>query len=211
MPTTLAVMFAALLSGVPFGLYAVASPGPFQAYLISQTLKNGWKKTLPAVFAPVVSDGPIILLMVVILTNMPDLALLLIQILGGVFLMFLAWRTLQAFRNFDLLVEIDQNASRQNLWEAALVNASSPGPWIFWSLVTGPLLVNAWRSSPVQAVAFLAGFYGTLLLGLALFIFILGNARRLGSGFNRALLGLSAILLGFFGAYQILSGIGLMN
>lgn len=210
MPTTLTAVFTAFLSGVPFGLYAVASPGPFQAYLVSQTLKNGWKKTLVAVLAPILSDGPIILLMVVILTSLPALALVLIQIVGGIFLLFVAWRTLQGYRSYDVAVVMDQRSSSQNLLEAALVNAASPGPWIFWSLVTGPVLVKAWQRSAGEAISFLAGFYGTMLLGLAAFIIILGNARRLGARFTRVLLGISAVLLALFGGYQILSGIGII-
>jgi threonine/homoserine/homoserine lactone efflux protein len=208
MPVSIATGLAVLFSGITFGLYAVVSPGPFQAYLISQTLKNGWKKTIAAIFAPVISDGPIILLMVFILTRLPEAVLTSIQVAGGLLLLALAWRAFQDYRRHKITAVFDEQASNQNVWEAALVNASSPGPWLSWSLVTGPLLLNAWRTNPLLGLTFLAGFYGTMLIGLAAFIIVLGSARRLSAHFNRNLLGLSAVLLGLFGLYQIFSGIG---
>lgn len=61
-------MLAFLFQGITLGFSAGVSPGPFQAYLFSQTLKNGGRRTLPAVLAPLLSDGPIILL---VLTQTP--------------------------------------------------------------------------------------------------------------------------------------------
>ncbi|MBK9210593.1 MAG: hypothetical protein IPL71_20865 [Anaerolineales bacterium] len=47
-------------------------PGSFQTYLISQTLTRGWKRTLPAALAPLISDGPIILICLLLLSQVPD-------------------------------------------------------------------------------------------------------------------------------------------
>ncbi len=64
-------MWLFLIQGVAFGLAAAAQPGPFQAYLLSQTLRNGWRATLPAALAPLISDGPIILITFLLLSRMP--------------------------------------------------------------------------------------------------------------------------------------------
>jgi threonine/homoserine/homoserine lactone efflux protein len=58
-------MWLYILQGIGYGFAAAAQPGPFQTYLISQTLIKGWKPTLPAAFAPFLSDGPIIALSIV--------------------------------------------------------------------------------------------------------------------------------------------------
>jgi threonine/homoserine/homoserine lactone efflux protein len=200
-----------LLSGALLGLTAVASPGPFQAYLTSQTIKNGWRKTMLAIFAPLISDGPIVLLVLFVLRQFPDGFLSLIQLAGGLLLVYFAWR---AFRNFQqagraksIGNEDPGEIRQQNLWEAALVNALSPGPWLFWSLMAGPLLVEGWQLSAGAGLGFLFGFYGALLTGLAVFIFLLGTASQLGPRLNRSLLGLSAVILFFFGIYQLYRGI----
>ena len=60
-------MLAYIIQGAPLGFAAGAQPGPFQTYLITQSLANGWRKTLIAAFAPLISDGPIILFTIFIL------------------------------------------------------------------------------------------------------------------------------------------------
>ena len=60
-------MILYLLQGVTLSIFAALMPGPFQTYLLSQALKNGWKRTLPAAMAPLVTDGPIIVLVLFVL------------------------------------------------------------------------------------------------------------------------------------------------
>jgi threonine/homoserine/homoserine lactone efflux protein len=64
-------MWIYLLQGMGFGLAAASQPGPFQTYLISQSLARGWKHTLPAALAPLISDGPIIALCLLVLSQVP--------------------------------------------------------------------------------------------------------------------------------------------
>ena len=87
------------------------------------------------------------------------------------------------------------------------MNALSPGPYIFWSLVTGPILIRGWRETPVNGIGFLLGFYVTMISSLALVIIVFGIARELGPKVNRALLGISAIALFCFGLYELWLGI----
>ena len=61
-----------LLQGIGYGFSAAVQPGPFQTYLISQTLLNGWRRTLIAALAPLVSDGLIILTVLFVLTRVPS-------------------------------------------------------------------------------------------------------------------------------------------
>jgi threonine/homoserine/homoserine lactone efflux protein len=94
---------------------------------------------------------------------------------------------------------------------AALMNFLNPNPWIFWSLVTGPILIRAWGESPDKGLAFLFGFYGTMIACLALIIILFGTARRLGPRVSRAALGISAVALAGFGIYQIAQSISLLK
>ena len=64
-------MWLYIVQGIGYGLAAAAQPGPFQTYLISQTLVKGWKRTLPAALAPLLSDGPIIALCLLVLSQVP--------------------------------------------------------------------------------------------------------------------------------------------
>ena len=200
-------MWLYLLQGIGYGLAAASQPGPFQTYLISQTLTRGWKRTLPAALAPLVSDGPIILICVLVLSQVPAWMQRILYIAGGLFILYLACGTYNSWKNFDSRLPSVETGTKQSILKAALMNALSPGPYIFWTLVTGPILLKGWRETPVNGIGFLIGFYVTLVSSLAALILIFGTAAKLGPKFNRMLLGISAIALTCFGLYQLWLGI----
>jgi threonine/homoserine/homoserine lactone efflux protein len=195
------------VQGFLLGFPAAAQPGPFQAYLLAQTMKNGLRRTLPAALAPLLSDGPIILLVVLLLTQLPPALLRALQIAGALFLLYLGWRAIQTFRHADFGAQPSADASRQSVLEAALMNFLNPNPYIYWATVTGPILVTAWRQSPAQGLAFLLGFYGTLITGFVAVIALFGGARRLGPRVTRAMTLVSALVLVAFGLYQLTRGL----
>jgi threonine/homoserine/homoserine lactone efflux protein len=88
-----------------------------------------------------------------------------------------------------------------------MMNALNPNPYIFWTLVTGPILLSGWRQSPIIGIGFLGAFYLTLIAGLAAIILIFGFTQKLGPKFSRAMLGVSAIALFCFGVYQLWLGL----
>jgi threonine/homoserine/homoserine lactone efflux protein len=196
------------LRGLALGLPAAAQPGPFQAYLLSQTMKNGWRHTLPAALAPLLSDGPIIILVVLILTQLPPWFLRIVRLAGGLFILYLAWRAYGTFRRGDFSApEESAPVAQQSVLEAAIMNALNPNPYIFWGLAAGPILLQAWRRSATLGVSFLLGFYGTLIGGFALLIVLFATARRLGPRVSRYLTALSALALALFGAFQLWQGL----
>ena len=200
-------MWLYLLQGIGYGLAAASQPGPFQTYLISQTLTRGWKRTLPAALAPLVSDGPIILICVLVLSQVPVWMQRILYVAGGLFILYLAYGTYDSWKNFDSRLPSLETGTQQSILKAALMNALSPGPYIFWTLVTGPILLKGWRETPVNGIGFLIGFYLTLISSLAALILIFGTAAKLGPKFNRMLLGISTIALTCFGLYQLWLGI----
>ena len=86
-------MWIYLFQGAGYRLAAASQPGPFQTYIISQTLTRGWKRTLPVVLAPLVSDGPIILVCLFTLSQVPAWLQRFLYIAGGLFILYLAYGT----------------------------------------------------------------------------------------------------------------------
>lgn len=197
-----------LILGVTYGFAAAVQPGPFQTYLISQTLTNGWRRTVPAAFAPLLSDGPIIALVLLLLSRMPDWLVQILQFAGGVFLLYLAFGAFKSWRNFDENKVVQVNTSRQTVFKAAMVNLLNPSPYIGWSLVMGPLLLKGWRETPSNGIALLAGFYTTMILVTLGIMLLFAAARNLGPRVSRALVGVSAIALACFGLYELWLGTG---
>ena len=199
-------MWPYLLQGIGFGLAAAAQPGPFQTYLVSQTLLKGWQRTLPAAFAPLISDGPIILLCLFVLSQVPDWMQRILYFAGGLFILYLAFGAYKAWRDFNPSLPAPEAGTQQSVLKAALMNVLNPNPYIYWTLVTGPILLRGWRETPLHGVGFLAGFYVTIVLSLMGIILVFGTAQRFGPKVNRALLGVSAAALLCFGAYQLWLG-----
>jgi threonine/homoserine/homoserine lactone efflux protein len=200
-------MLAYLIQGIGYGFAAAVQPGPFQTYLISQTLSKGWRLTLPAALAPLISDGPIIVVALVVLSQVPVWFQRFLYIAGGLFILYLAYSAFVAWRNYDKSGVVTDSSGRQSVVKAAMMVALSPGPYIYWSLVTGPILLTGWREAPANGLGFLVSFYATLVLSLSGIIVMFGTARQLGPKVNRALLGVSAITLVCFGLYQLWLGV----
>jgi threonine/homoserine/homoserine lactone efflux protein len=196
-----------LIQGLAYGFSAAVQPGPFQTYIIAQALDRGWRRALPVALAPLVSDGPIVALVLLVLSRMPVWLQQGLYLAGGAFVLSLAWGAFTAWRDFDAGATREPAPPEQSVLKAALTNALSPAPYIYWSVVTGPILLTGWRETPVHGVAFLAGFYGALVGALAGIIVLFGAARELGPRVNRILLGVSALALAAFGIYQLYLGV----
>ena len=115
----------------------------------------------------------------------------------------------RSWRDYDLADPVvDARVAGKGMLKAALMNALSPGPYLFWGLVTGPILLSAWRESPARAAGFLVGFYGAMVMSLGGLIVLFSTARRLGPRVTRAMVGISAVTLACFGVYQVWQGLG---
>ena len=203
-------MLSLILKAATIGLSAGVTPGPYQAILLSYAIQGGWKKALPAAFAPLVSDGPVILLVLLVLNHVPDSFLRILQIGGALFLLYLAWDSYRAFRNYrEVETQVDIKGF-QTLLKATGMNLLSPGPWLFWSLINGPNLLDAWAVSPWWGVGYLAGFYGVFILTNLVLIGLFATLRKTGEKVRKALLLISAIALAGFAVYQFLQGINLI-
>jgi threonine/homoserine/homoserine lactone efflux protein len=196
---------AFFLQGLLLGFSAAASPGPFQTFIINQTLQGGRHKSTPIAFAPLISDGPIIFFVTLLLDRLPPLFLRLVSLGGGIFVLYLAWGLWQNWYQGDRFqpVEEAQSRSKNVLWKGVIMNAMSPGPYTFWAFVTGPILLEALRISWFQGGAFLAGFYIAMIGALLGIILLFDQARRLGRRLVRLMLLVSIVILVIFGVLLI--------
>jgi threonine/homoserine/homoserine lactone efflux protein len=200
-----------LLLAAGYAFASAVQPGPFLAYLISQSLTHGWRRTLPAAFAPLLSDGPVIVTVLFVLTRLPPEMLIYLRLAGGLFLLYLAYGAFRSWRVFSTGAPPPAAPRSQTVLRAALVNLLNPGPWLGWSLVMGPLLLRAWREAPAHGAAMLAGFYSTMVLSLVGIIIVFGVARRFGPRLTRGLIGVSALALLGFAVWQLWMGVAALQ
>ena len=200
-------MFSYLIFGITYAFAAAVQPGPLLTYIISQTLKKGWRSTLPAAFAPVISDIPILILILFLLSTMPGSFIFILRIGGGLFLLYLGFRAFKSWKKFDADQTILNESGQQTLFNAVFVNLLNPAPYLGWSLILGPIFLEGWKLAPVNGIAMIIGFYATMVLTLAAIIFLFGFARRMGPKVSKILIGLSSIVLFAFGIYQLYLGV----
>jgi threonine/homoserine/homoserine lactone efflux protein len=175
-------IFSLFTQGVTLGFSAAASPGPFQAFLFAHASRHGVRRTLPLVLAPLVSDVPIVAVILLALSRVPEGFLRGLEVAGGA-------------------------GPGGSFARAVVVNATGPGPWIFWSTVCGPILAEAWRAGAPRALAFLLGFYGLLVGGKAVLVVAYGLAGRIGPRTARGLGLASAAAMAAMGALQLWRGL----
>jgi threonine/homoserine/homoserine lactone efflux protein len=148
-------------AGAAFGLAAGLSPGPLLALVVSQTVRHGPREGLKVAAAPLITDAPIVLGSVLVLSRLAssDALLGVVAVAGGLFVAYLAIESIRTTR-----LDATAGAGEPRSWrQGALVNALSPHPYLFWITVGAPILVGAAAAGPAGPVAFLAGFYACLV------------------------------------------------
>jgi threonine/homoserine/homoserine lactone efflux protein len=203
-PLTMPELLATVLLGGGLAFAAAIQPGPLQVFLMARAVAAGWKRTLPACLAPLLSDGPIALLAVLVLGRLPGAAQSALRAGGGLLLLYLAAVALKQWRR-PATAPVEVTAPR-SLLEAAGVNLLNPNPYLAWALVLGPAVVAAWDRRPLYAVGLVVAFYATMLATLAGFVFLAGTARFLGTRAQRALVVGSALVLAALGVLLLVAG-----
>ncbi|MFP4476264.1 MAG: LysE family translocator [Desulfatibacillaceae bacterium] len=197
-------MWVLLTKGMALGLSATAAPGPLQAFLLSRAMERGARGTLPAALAPLITDGPIIALVLLVLSQTPEWLRDGLRLAGGGLMVWLAAGLLRAPRRPPEPDNLS-GAGRRSLGEAVLLNALNPSPYIFWGLVGGPVIMEAWSRSAGHALSFAGGFYGAFVASQAGFILLSAAMGGLSSRIRRWLMVVSGAALAGFGIHQIVS------
>jgi len=161
--------------GLVLGLSAGLAPGPLFAFVISQTLKYNVKEGLKVALAPLITDVPIILVTLFLLTKLSnfEMALGIISFLGGAFILYLSYETIQT----KPLEASFQDSKAQSLKKGAMVNALNPHPYLFWFSVGSPTMLKAQAESSLGAVAFVTSFYLCLIGSKICLALVVGKSR----------------------------------
>lgn len=210
-----------IIPGISLGLSASALPGPLHAFLINTTLMFGWRKGRWVVLSPLITDAPIIILMLFILGQLPDAALQVIRFIGGCLLLWIAWGAWGQYRAGVTLTagdaaETDAQSIQDVtiisiLGKAVLMNYFSPGPYLFWATVNGPLLLSALEISLLHAAAFLIAFYGTFLGMMGVVVFAFHKLGQMDQRVVRRVMLLTIALLVWFGTALIFEAFNLID
>ena len=166
-----------ILSALIFGLTAGLQPGPLTILVVQQTLERGLISGIKVSFAPVITDGPIIFAVVMVLSQFKDISLFLglLSLVGGLYLLVLCMQILRT----KVLSFSASNGSNSSLLTAIKVNFLSPNPYLFWFTVGGTFIA---RGTTNEAITFVVVFLGSLVLSKMVIALLAFNFREILSG-----------------------------
>jgi threonine/homoserine/homoserine lactone efflux protein len=196
-----------LLAGLGLGLGSGVAPGPLLALVVAATLRGGFPAGVRVALAPLLTDLPIIVLSLTVLSRVPTSVLAVVGAVGGLVVCWFGVESLRAARVADPTVEVSgmpELTPARALRQGALANLTSPSPWLFWLTAGGAVLVSSARTSVWSAAAFLIGFYVMLVGTKALVAWgVAAGRHRLTRHRYRLLLGGSGVLLLCFGVLLV--------
>ena len=145
-------------SALSFGLAAGIKPGPLGIVVIQQTLSRGLPAGVRASLAPLLTDGPIIIAALWLLSKFKSIDLLAaaMSLAGGIYLLWLAAKMFRV-REISLSAKLRSGGS---LATAVKVNLLNPGPYLFWFTVGGSYII---RGTALESTVFVVTAIGTLI------------------------------------------------
>lgn len=164
-----------LFSGVVLGLSAGLSPGPLLTLVISETLKHDIKEGIKVSVAPLLTDLPIVLITILVLSRLSNMlpVLGIVSLLGCAFLSYLGFESI-TFKGVDIDVE---QAKPQSIKKGVIANFLNPSPYMFWFTIGAPLVLKALKISLFSASLFILGFYVFLVGSKVLVAIVIGKSR----------------------------------
>jgi threonine/homoserine/homoserine lactone efflux protein len=201
-------MIALLTAGVGFGLWAGFSPGPLMTVVLTHTLQHGFKEGSKVALAPLITDVPILIISVLLLTRITNITPVLgmISIIGGFFLLHMAYKS---FCTSGPAIG-GETIGPQSFSRGIIANALSPYPYLFWFTVGTPIMAKGWGGNPCGVILFVAGFLSCTVGGKILLAALAGTSGNWLRGKPyQYLVRFFAVLLAVFGCVLLKDGLSL--
>jgi threonine/homoserine/homoserine lactone efflux protein len=150
-------MLSYLAQGTLFGLASGFAPGPLLALVVAETLRYGTGAGIRVALAPLVSDVPIVIATLFLLTRFSNLQTVLgmLTVVGAFFVFYLGWENLRSSgADFG-----EEHSTSRSFRKGVAVNVLSPHPYLFWLSVGGPITMKAYGTGILGAAAFVLPFY----------------------------------------------------
>ncbi len=203
-------MIEFLSTGTLLGLAAGFSPGPLLVLVISETLRHSVKEGVKVSLAPTITDAPILLVALFVLTQLSNFNLVLgiISILGGFFVLYLGYESLRT-KGIELNLE---EQSSNALKKGVITNALNPHPYIFYMTVGAPMVFKALDENVFNAAVFLGSFLFFLVASKVILALIVGKSKTFlkGTAYINIMRILGALLI-LFSIFLFRDGVKLLG
>jgi len=168
-------MIQFFLLGSLLGLSAGIAPGPLLALVITETLAHDVRSGIRVALAPMISDLPIVLVTLFILSKLSDFHSVLgvISLVGGGVIFKMGIKGI-----YTSGVVLDrENKTQGSLSKGVIVNLLSPHPYLFWISVGAPTMTKAMAVNTGSAMAFVISFYFLLVGSKVILALVVGQSK----------------------------------
>jgi threonine/homoserine/homoserine lactone efflux protein len=205
-------VFPAIVAALVYGLSAGLTPGPLFALVLRQTLLHGAKAGIRTSFAPLLTDLPIVLLVLIAVDRLQRFRPVLgvIGLIGAGYLLFLAYETWKS--KADIPVANAAPGPQNTLTNAVIVNYLNPNPWLFWITVGTPVMTRARGSGWYAVIAFIVVFLALLVGSKILLAVAVARSRDAIIGrWYRPAMRILAVLLAVFAVMTAYDAVALLR
>ena len=194
-------MIESILLGTGLGLIAGLIPGAFFAIVATTTLERGLRKGIQVSLVPLATEIPVLLVSALLLAQLPGGLLRWGGGMGGLILVYRAWRVFHDAADSDPLGGDEVKPFAGHLTRVILVGVLSPSPWVFWFFIGGPIAVNRWHVGPGHSIAFVGSFMVWFVAAMVLLAWGVSTGREyLNLKWYRRTLRGAGVALGLLGA-----------
>jgi threonine/homoserine/homoserine lactone efflux protein len=165
-----------IISGIVFGLSGGLTPGPLMTLVITESLRHGTREGLKVAMAPLITDLPVILLSIFLLSRLSELNAVvgIISLVGAGFLIYLAYESL-TYKGVEVNTA---HFKPQSLKKAIIANVFNPAPILFWVSVGAPTVLKAKETNLMSALLFIYFMYFFLVGSKVVTAILVGRSRH---------------------------------
>jgi len=170
--------------GAGMGIVGGLVPSPLHMIALSQVALGRWGRAIYVlVGAPLMVDGCLLLVTCLFYRFIPSGIAHYVAYIGGVALIWFAGYSLWESRGKTQHEMADSAAlSYASVSVALLAEVASPGTWVYWLTIAGPVIGEGRQSGYAHIVPFflggIIGFYGAALFTLSLLAWGAGLHKR---------------------------------
>ncbi|MDR2756119.1 MAG: LysE family transporter [Planctomycetaceae bacterium] len=169
--------FSFLWKGILLGIHAGISPGPVTTLLVTESLLHGSRAGMKIAFVPVLTDIPVICIVIFLLYYLTFDATIVIAVISMIGALILCGLSYENFSVTESRYERGEIV-RVSLLKAVGMNFFNPNLYIYWITICGPLAVSGLHHGWSTMFSFLITFYISITsvkLGLSLAV---GSVRH---------------------------------
>ncbi len=167
------LIFAAITLGVIEGV----KPGPLMAVVISETVIHNWKAGLKVALVPLLTDGPVIILSVILyeLLTINKTSQAIIGLLGT---LILIWLGIDCFKKSNINFEEEESKEDHSLKKGIITNLTNPNMYLYWILIGAPFLIDAYEINLSYPFLFVGGFFAAFIALKLIIAILVDNSKN---------------------------------